>query len=212
MIDDGSWRIAPVDYAAARRLAGELGVGDTFAQILVRRGFSDPAAARAFLHPADLVHDPYLLPGVADARRRIDQALKRGEPVAVHGDYDADGITAAFLLVGVLDELGADVRWRLPNRFTEGYGVAMSAVEELAAEGVKLLVTVDCGIGARDEVARARELGMDVVVTDHHEIESPLPECVVVSPRLPGRPLVRRRRPSSCPRRPHAADRAARRP
>jgi single-stranded-DNA-specific exonuclease len=188
LIDDGSWRIPPVDYAAARRLADELGVGETLAQILVRRGLGEPGEARAFLHPDDLVHDPYLLPGVAEARRRIDQALKRGEPIAVHGDYDSDGITATFLLVGVLEELGADVRWRLPNRFTEGYGVAMGTVEELAAEGVKLLVTVDCGIGARDEVDRARELGMDVIVTDHHEIEGPLPACVVVSPRLPGAP------------------------
>jgi single-stranded-DNA-specific exonuclease len=188
LIDDGTWRIAPVDFSAARRLAGELGVSETLAQILVRRGFADPAAAQAFLHPDLLVHGPYLLPGVREARRRVDQALKRAEPIAVYGDYDADGITATFLLVSVLEELGADVRWRLPNRFTDGYGVAMSAVEELAAEGVKLLVTVDCGMGARDEVERARELGMDVVVTDHHEIEGPLPECVVVSPRLPGAP------------------------
>jgi single-stranded-DNA-specific exonuclease len=188
LIDDGSWRIPPVDYTAARRLVDALGVSDTLAQVLIRRGFADPAAAQAFLHPDHLVHGPYLLPGVGDARRRIDQALRRGEPIAVHGDYDADGITATFLLVGVLQELGADVRWRLPNRFTEGYGVALSTVEELAAEGVKLLVTVDCGIGARDEVARAHELGMDAIVTDHHEIEGPLPDCVVVSPRLPGAP------------------------
>jgi len=189
LIDDGSWRIAPVDYGAARRLAGELGVSDTFAQVLVRRGFAQPEEAYAFLHPDDLVSDPYLVPGVSEARRRIDRALKRGEPIAVHGDYDTDGITATFLLVSVLEELGADVRWRLPNRFTEGYGVAMSTVEELAAEGVKLLVTVDCGVSAGDEVERAHELGMDVVVTDHHEIEGPLPSCVVVSPKLPGAPF-----------------------
>ena len=188
MIDDGCWRIAPVSYSAARRLADELRISETLAQILVRRGFVDPAEAKAFLEPDHLVDDPYLLPGVTEARRRIDRALQRGEPIAVHGDYDADGITAAFLLVRVLEELGADVRWRLPNRFTEGYGVAAATVEELAGEGVKLLVTVDCGIGARDEVARAHELGMDVVVTDHHEIEGALPECVVVTPKLPGAP------------------------
>jgi len=188
VIDDGSWRIAPVDYFAARRLADELGIGETLAQILVRRGLADPDAARAFLRPDHRVHGPCLLPGIPEAKRRIDQALKRDEPIAVYGDYDTDGITATFVLVSVLQDLGGDVRWRLPNRFTDGYGVAMSAVEELAAEGVKLLVTVDCGIGARDEVARARTLGMDVVVTDHHEIEGELPDCVVVSPRLPGAP------------------------
>ncbi len=80
------------------------------------------------------------------------------------------------------------MRWRLPNRFTEGYGVAAATVEELAAAGVKLLITVDCGIGARDEVALARSLGMDVIVTDHHEIEGTLPDCIVVTPKLPGYP------------------------
>jgi len=188
MIDEGSWRIPPVDYSAARRLADALGIGETLAQILVRRGFVEPAAAKAFLEPDNLVHDPYLLPGIAEARRRIDQALARGEPIAVHGDYDADGITATFVLVHALEELGAEVSWRLPNRFGEGYGLAAATVEELAAEGVKLLVTVDCGVGARDEVERAHELGMDVVVTDHHEIDGPLPDCIVVTPKLPGAP------------------------
>jgi single-stranded-DNA-specific exonuclease len=182
--DPGSWRIAPAPFAEVRRLAGELGVSEVLAQILVRRGLGDPASAGAFLHPDFRVHDPYLMTGMAEARRRIDQALRRGEPVAVHGDYDADGITATFLLVGVLGELGADVRWRLPNRFSDGYGVSAAAVEELAGAGVKLLITVDCGINARDEVARAQALGMDVIVTDHHELEGALPGCTVVTPKL----------------------------
>jgi single-stranded-DNA-specific exonuclease len=183
-----SWRIAPVSFDAARALATELGVSDTLAQILVRRGFTDPHEARAFLHPDYRVYDPYRMAGIAEARKRIDTALKRSEPIAVHGDYDADGITATFLMVSVLQQLGADVRSRLPNRFSEGYGVAAATVEELAAAGVKLLITVDCGIGARDEVALARSLGMDVIVTDHHEIEGPLPDCIVVTPKLPGYP------------------------
>lgn len=183
-----AWRIAPVSYAAARALSAELGVSETLGQILVRRGFTDPAAARAFLNPDYRVANPYLMAGMAAARARVDQALKRGEPIAVHGDYDADGITATFLMVTVLQDLGGDVRSRLPNRFSEGYGMAAATVEELAAEGVKLLITVDCGIGARDEVALAQSLGMDVIVTDHHEIEGPLPECIVVTPKLPGYP------------------------
>ena len=188
MTDPGLWRISPAPYADVRRLAAELGVSDVLAQVLVRRGLGDPAAARAFLHPEFQVHDPYLMAGMAEARARIDQALKRSEPVAVHGDYDADGITATFLLVSVLRELGADVRWRLPNRFSEGYGVSSAAVAELAEAGVKLLITVDCGINARDEVAQAQSLGMDVIVTDHHELEGDLPACVVVSPKLGGYP------------------------
>ena len=188
MIDPGSWSIAPTSYADVHRLAAELGVSEVMAQVLVRRGFSDASVAHAFLHPDYRVHNPYLMAGMSEARRRLDKALQRGEPIAVHGDYDADGITATFLLARILDELGADVRWHLPNRFSEGYGVSAAAVEELAAGGVKLLVTVDCGINARAEVARAGELGMDVIVTDHHEMEGPPPDCVVVTPKLPGYP------------------------
>jgi single-stranded-DNA-specific exonuclease len=188
VIDPGSWSISPASYADVRRLCAELDVGEVTAQILVRRGFADPEKARALLHPDVALHDPYLMPGVPAARRRIDRALAAREPIAVHGDYDADGITATFLLVSVLEGLGAEVRWHLPNRFVEGYGVSATAVEELAGAGVKLLVTVDCGVNARAEVARARELGMDVIVTDHHELEGELPDCVVVTPRLPGYP------------------------
>ena len=184
MTDPGSWRIAPAPFADVRLLADELGVSEVLAQVLVRRGLGDPAAARAFLQPDFRVHDPYLMSGMAEARRRVDQALQKGEPVAVHGDYDADGITATFLLVSVLAELGADVRWRLPNRFSDGYGVSAAAVDELAAAGVKLLITVDCGINARAEVARAQTLGMDVIVTDHHELEGDLPACTVVTPKI----------------------------
>ncbi len=190
MTDPGTWRIAPAPYSDVRRLAADLGVSEVLAQVLVRRGLGDPAAARSFLYPEFRVHDPYLMAGMAEARERIDRALRRSEPIAVHGDYDADGITATFLLVGVLSELGADVRWRLPNRFSEGYGVSSAAVEELAAAGVKLLITVDCGINAREEVAQAQALGMDVIVTDHHELEGGLPPCVVVSPKLGGYPCA----------------------
>jgi single-stranded-DNA-specific exonuclease len=188
VIDQGSWRIKPAAYSSVRALAGELGVSEVLAQVLVRRGFTDATAARAFLHPDHRVHNPYLMEGMADARRRIDRALTRDEPIAVHGDYDADGITATFLLLSVLRDLGADVRWHLPNRFAEGYGVSLAAVEELAAAGIKLLITVDCGVTAAAEVARAREMGMDVVVTDHHEAEGPLPDCLVLSPKSSGYP------------------------
>jgi single-stranded-DNA-specific exonuclease len=184
------WRVAPAPYALVRELAAEAGVSEAMAQVLVRRGFADAPTVSAFLHPDYRVHDPYLMPGMREARRRIDRALQLGEPIAVHGDYDADGITATFLLVSVLRQLEADVRWHLPNRFSEGYGVSAAAVEELAAAGVKLLVTVDCGISARVEVASAVELGMDVIVTDHHEISGDVPGCVVVTPKLPGYPCA----------------------
>ena len=186
--DPGSWSISPASYADVRRLREELQVSEVMAQVLVRRGYVDATEARAFLEPGAKVHDPYLLPGIPAARRRIDRALAEREPIAVHGDYDADGITATFLLVTVLEQLGADVRSYLPNRFVDGYGVSAAAVEELAEAGVRLLVTVDCGVNARAEVERARELGMDVIVTDHHVMEGELPDCIVVTPRLPGYP------------------------
>ncbi len=189
MTEPRSWRIAPVSFSAVRSLASELEVSELLAEVLVRRGLSEPERARAFLHPDYRVHDPYLMAGMKDARARVDRALGRGEPIAVHGDYDADGITATFLLVQVLTTLGADVRWHLPNRFSEGYGVSATAVEDLAAAGVKLLITVDCGITARDEVALAQGLGMDVIVTDHHELEGEPPGCIVVTPKLGGYPF-----------------------
>lgn len=188
MIGDVSWSVVPAPYARVRDLAAQLGVSEVLAQVLVRRGFRSVDEARAFLHPDYRVHNPYLMAGMRDARRRIDKALTRGEPVAVYGDYDVDGITATFVLSRVLEELGADVRRRLPNRFTDGYGVSLTAVEELAADGVRLLVTVDCGVTARDEVARAQELGMDVIVTDHHEMEGPPPDCIVLTPKDGGYP------------------------
>ncbi|MEZ5125638.1 MAG: single-stranded-DNA-specific exonuclease RecJ [Thermoleophilia bacterium] len=184
MTASANWTIPPAPYADVRALAQELSLSETLAQVLVRRGYADPDAARAFLEPDTRVHNPYRLLGMDAARARLDRALRHDEVIAVHGDYDADGITATFTLVRLLSDLGADVRWRLPNRFTDGYGVSLAAVEELAAAGVKLLITVDCGITARAEVARARELGMDVIVTDHHEMEGALPDCTVLSPKL----------------------------
>ena len=208
-MDERVLAAAPVDLRLAQRLSAELGVSRITGEILARRGFADAAAARAFLHPDFKLHSPYLLPGVAEAAARIDRALKRGETIAVHGDYDADGVTATFLLTEVLRSLGGEVVWHLPNRFSEGYGLSARAVEVLAEQGARLLVTVDCGVTAVAEVARARELGLDVVVTDHHEPKEELARLRrgrSASGRLsvsaPGR---RRRRPQARPRAPAAA-------
>jgi len=184
-----SWQIAPVDLSVAERLAERLGVSRVTAEVLVRRGFVSEAAAHAFLSPDFLFHSPYLLPGIAEARAAIDRALARGDVIGVHGDYDADGITATFLLTEVLRELGARVVWWVPNRLRDGYGVSLAAVEAFAEEGVRLLITVDCGVTAVTEVERAQALGMDVVVTDHHEPKGDLPACILVNPRLGGYPF-----------------------
>jgi len=180
-----TWQIGPVDLRAAGVLADELHLGRLAAEILARRGLTDPDAARDFLHPDFRVHSPYLLDGMAAARKRIDRALGRGETIAVYGDYDADGITATFLLAEFLrTQMGAEVVWRLPNRFGEGYGISTVAMDELAAAGADLVITVDCGIGASAEVAHAQKLGLDVIVTDHHEPIGQLPDCTVINPKL----------------------------
>jgi single-stranded-DNA-specific exonuclease len=188
-MDPVLWRIDGVDLTAVRRLSAELGVGRVLAEVLVRRGFVEPEVARAFLQPSYRLRDPFRLAGMDAARRRIDRALQRDEPIVVHGDYDADGITATFVLASVLKELGATVSWRLPSRFVEGYGLSTAAVEEAAGAGAGLLVTVDCGIRDLGAVRRAAELGVDVIVTDHHEPGDMLPDCVVVSPKLGGYPF-----------------------
>jgi single-stranded-DNA-specific exonuclease len=174
------WLIAPCPPDLADGLATELGVHRATAEALVRRGHSDAGDCRAFLDLDGPLHDPMLLGDMAAACDRLVAAITAGERVCVHGDYDADGICATALAVLVLRDLGAKVEWHLPSRFDEGYGLAADTVERLAADGVDLLVTVDCGITAADQVARARELGMDVIVTDHHRPAEVLPDCPLV--------------------------------
>ena len=188
-MSEGTWRISPVDLAAAQLLSEQLGLSRVAAEVLVRRGFTDVEAARAFLQPDCFFHDPYLLAGVAAARARIDRALTRGERIMVYGDYDADGVCAAFLLTDVLRQLGADVCWRLPNRFRDGYGLSPRAADDAAAAGAALLLTVDCGSKDVEAVQHALDIGIDVIVTDHHELGEQLPPCTVLSPKLGGYPF-----------------------
>ncbi|HKY25009.1 MAG TPA: single-stranded-DNA-specific exonuclease RecJ [Gaiella sp.] len=182
-MQDGRWITRPCDWARVEVLAEELGVSETTATVLVRRGLDDPAEARSFLAAESPGHDPLALGDMATAVARIRAAVAAGERICVHGDYDVDGISATAVCVLVLRELGAAVEWRLPSRFDEGYGLAPETIEQLAADGVDLVVTVDCGITAVDEVARARELGLDVIVTDHHRPADTLPDCPVVATR-----------------------------
>jgi single-stranded-DNA-specific exonuclease len=158
------------------------------ATVLVRRGLDDAVAARAFLAADDPRHDPFSLGDMAAAIERIRAAIAAGERICVHGDYDVDGISATAVCVLVLRELGAQVEWRLPSRFDEGYGLALETIEQLAADGVDLVVTVDCGITAVAEISRARELGLDVIVTDHHRPGESLPDCPIVATRPSGYP------------------------
>ena len=149
-------------------LAAELEVSEVLASVLARRGFEDPQQARAFLAGELPEHDPFELGDMREACEAIRAAVAAGTRICVHGDYDADGICATALAVLILRELGAEVSYHLPSRFDEGYGVAGETLTRLAGEGVGLVLTVDCGVTAVAEVAHARVLGLDVVVTDHH--------------------------------------------
>src|SRR5262245_24106740 len=164
-MESGTWTIAPCAAARAQALADELGVGVTTASVLVRRGYGEPAAAREFLEGALPGHDPFQLGDMREAVEAIRAAVASGERLCVHGDYDADGICATALAVLLLRELGAEPAWHLPSRFEEGYGLAGQTISRLAADGVELVLTVDCGITAVAEVDQARQLGLEVVVT-----------------------------------------------
>ena len=180
---EGHWLLRPCPPEAPHALAQALGIGEITAGILARRGYSDPAAARAFLEGALPGHDPFLLGDVEQACSAIRGAIEAGRRICVHGDYDVDGICATALAVIVLRELGADVAWHLPSRFEEGYGVSGDTLARLAEAGFGLVLTVDCGITAVDEVVRAKELGLEIVVTDHHRPGERLPDCPIVATR-----------------------------
>jgi single-stranded-DNA-specific exonuclease len=178
-----SWTIAPCDYAAAAALAADLGISETTARVLVRRGLADPEQARRFLAGDLPGHDPFQLGDMAHARETILRAVADGKRICVHGDYDADGICATALAVLVLRELDADVSWHLPSRFEEGYGVQRETLARLSGEGCGLVLTVDCGVTAVEEIAEARARGLEVVVTDHHRPGERLPDCPLVATR-----------------------------
>jgi len=180
-MQEGTWTISPCPHRQADSLAQQLGLNEITASVLVRRGYGDPEQARAFLSGEQPLRDPFLLGDMAAAVERIRAAVAAGERICVHGDYDVDGICATVLAVLVLRELGADVEWHLPSRFDEGYGVNGGTLERLAGEGCRLVLTVDCGITAVEEVRRARELGLDVIVTDHHRPGDELPDCPIVA-------------------------------
>jgi single-stranded-DNA-specific exonuclease len=177
-----TWELEPCSYDAVRALAAALELDEVTATVLVRRGYADPAEARRFLDGALPGHDPFALGDMREAVETIRTAVDAGARICVHGDYDADGICATTLAVLLLRELEADVDWHLPSRFEEGYGLNGQTLTRLAEEGFDLVLTVDCGITAVAEVEHAKELGLTVVVTDHHRPADTFPDCPVVAP------------------------------
>jgi single-stranded-DNA-specific exonuclease len=188
---DARLAVTPYDFAAAARLSARLGCSHVVAQVLVRRGLGDPEAARAFLAAAG-AHPLEAWPGLAGIAERILGHVARRSRITVHGDYDVDGICSTAILVRALRTLDADVDWYLPSRIDDGYGLARATVERLAARGTNLLITVDCAVTAVDEVAAARALGLEVIVTDHHSprADGRLPDAPILHPRVNGYPCA----------------------
>ncbi len=178
------WNIKKQNEQLVETLCRELNCTHFFARILINRGFLTVEDARAFLNTnrSDLL-DPFLFKGMDQAVERIKKAIRNSERITVYGDYDVDGITATALLYGVLKELGGIVDFFIPSRFTDGYGVNASAIQSIAERGTQLIITVDTGITAVDEVEEAKRMGIDVIITDHHECQENLPQVLVINPK-----------------------------
>ena len=181
----GIWNVTKPEASAVNALASG-GFNPLTAMILAARGMDDAASAKEFLDCDRQMIDPFLMTDMDLAEARVRKALQHGEKIAVFGDYDVDGITATCLLTSFLRSMGGNVISYIPGRLEEGYGLNPIAIRQLHAEGVKLIVTVDCGITAVEEAQLCKQLGIDLVITDHHECKEQLPEAVaVVDPHRP---------------------------
>jgi len=183
-----SWHLLPHDRERQERLGAALRVPPIVAQLLLNRGIAEPEAARRFLEaPLRGLHAPDLLPGIREATERILKAVHDGRRICVYGDYDVDGTTGTAILWQVLHLLGAQADFYVPHRLEEGYGLNCEALQQIAKSGTSVVVTVDCGITSIAEAIEARQLGLELIITDHHELKDKLPEAaVLVHPRLPG--------------------------
>ena len=183
------WFLIRPDTETVDRLLADGAVqAPVLATLLASRGLTDPESIRRFLGPklTDL-HSPFLLPGIEAAAAAIEGAISRNERICVHGDYDVDGLTGTSTLVLALRQLGARADHHIPHRRREGYGLTVAAIENHAREQRKLVITVDCGITAVDAAVRAKELGVDLIITDHHELRPELPDALaLIHPGLPG--------------------------
>ena len=181
---------APTDdvaKASIRAIATKLGIGNIIATLLYNRGYRDPESARSFIRMEnEILRNPFDMQDMMKGVERIKKALDNNEKIAVYGDYDVDGVTSVCTLYLYLKSKGANVEYYIPNRSGEGYGVSIPAIDSFAENGTTLIITVDTGITANDEVAYAKEKGIDFLITDHHECRSDLPEAVaVINPHRP---------------------------
>ncbi|MCA9197879.1 MAG: single-stranded-DNA-specific exonuclease RecJ [Planctomycetales bacterium] len=187
-MSEKKWRILPQDSALVSILEKQAGIPPVVAQLLTSRGVTCPNEVKAFLD-AKLasLRDPEDLPGLTSAADHIFAAIQRNDRIIIYGDYDADGMTATAILFRCLQILNANVGYYVPNRMDEGYGLNSDAVRKLAKDGTKLIISVDCGIASLREADVAKEVGVSLVITDHHELADSLPDTpYIVHPRLPG--------------------------
>ena len=181
------WVLKQQDEQQIHFLAESLGITPLLAALLIRRGLADPDEAREFLYVDEQsFHDPFLFPGMGKAVNRIKEAIGAGEPILIFGDYDADGVTSVAIMMITLQELGARADFYIPNRFTEGYGPNEGAFRHAAESGFRLIITVDTGIAALKEAELAKELGIDLIITDHHEPGEEIPPAeAIIHPKVP---------------------------
>jgi single-stranded-DNA-specific exonuclease len=179
------WRLAETDELKAATLVRELGIAPLIAKLLVLRGMDQPETAKRFLTPEALhFHDPFLLYGMEESIVRVKKAIQSKEPILIYGDYDADGVSSTSLMIHTLRACAANFNYYIPNRFTEGYGLNNKALKKAADEGFSLIITVDTGISAYEQVEYGKSLGLDIIITDHHEPPPILPEAfAVINPK-----------------------------
>ena len=184
------WIVREPDGIRAAQLASEVGVSPIVASLLIARGHDTQRSAAAFLNPSlDQLHDPALMLGMSAAVERLLCAIDNQEPILIYGDYDVDGTTGTAVLLRALSMLGATTGFHVPHRFTEGYGIRQEALEKAAANGFKLVVSVDCGITAHEPLHWARANGLDIIITDHHlpdADEGAPPALAVLNPNQRG--------------------------
>ncbi|MFQ5861762.1 MAG: single-stranded-DNA-specific exonuclease RecJ [Candidatus Brocadiales bacterium] len=181
------WTHQLLDKELQGRLASSLHISPLLARLLINRGINDPDSAHAFLQPKmTYLSNPIEHPEMEKAARRLAKAVKTGERIAIYGDYDVDGVTSTALLLQFFNLVKANITWYIPQRIDEGYGLNQEAIERLAMDGVKVIVTVDCGITSIREADILKAKGIDLIITDHHEPGSHLPEALaIINPKLP---------------------------
>ncbi|MDD2585309.1 MAG: single-stranded-DNA-specific exonuclease RecJ [Syntrophomonadaceae bacterium] len=186
MYSETIWKIKEYDTSGAQKLSKELNISPLLAALLAQRDIKNVEDGRNFLYGSfENVSDPYILGGMQVAVERIEKAIETGEKVIIYGDYDVDGVCSIVLLKKCLELCGGIIDYYVPDRFNEGYGLTLEAIETLATQGYSLLITVDCGISSVDEVNRASKIGMDVIVTDHHTPAAELPPAIaIINPKL----------------------------